>query len=81
MDDAELQFIQALGISQQQLGELPDFMVRTERGKVRLALRSKLERVITFHDWAVITISPQDFVNMSKSFFDILDDLQKKTNC
>lgn len=81
MDDAELQFIQALGISQQQLGELPDFMVRTERGKVRLALRSKLERIITFHDWAIITISPQDLVKMSKSFLDILDDLQKKTNC
>ena len=80
MDDAELQFMQALGISQQQLGELPDFVVRTEGGKVRLALRSTLERIITFHDWAIITISPQDFVNMSKSFFDILDDLQKKTN-
>ena len=50
MDDAELQFIQALGISQQQMGELP-------------------------------IISPQDFVNMSKSIRGILDDLQKKTNC
>jgi len=80
MDDAELQFIQALGISQQQLGELPDFIVRTERGKVKLLLRSKLERIITFHDWAIITISTQDFVNMSKSISSILDGLQKKTN-
>ena len=80
MDEAELQFIQALGISRQQLGELPDFMVRTEKGKVRLALRSKLERIITFHDWAIITISPRDFVNMSKSISGILDDLQKKAN-
>ena len=80
MDDAELQFIQALGISQQQLGELPDFIVRTEKGKVRLVLRSKLERIITFHDWAIITISTQDFVNLSKKLFDTLGSLQKRTN-
>ena len=80
MDEAELQIIQALGISQQQLGELPDFMVRTERSKVRLLLRSKLERIITFHDWAIITISPQDFENMYKNIRGIFADLQKKTN-
>jgi len=80
MDEAELQFMQALGISQQQLGELPDFMVRTERGKVRLVLRSKLERIITLHDWAIITISPQDFVNMYQNIKGILDDLQKETS-
>jgi len=77
MDAAELQYYTSIR-HVPQLSELFDFMARTVRGKVRLALRSKLERIITFHDWAIITISTQDFVNMSKSISSILDGLRKK---
>lgn len=58
MEDAEAQFLKAMGIAQRQLGRLPDFMVKTERDRVRLALRSKLEPIITFGEWTVATISP-----------------------
>lgn len=78
MEDAEYQFLRAMGITQQQLGRVPDFMVRTEAGKVRIALRSKLEAVFTFGNWAVVTVSPQDFVAMTRNFQAVLSDLQKQ---
>jgi hypothetical protein len=78
MQEREEEFLSALGLSMQQLNKMPDFFVRTmKEGKVRLTFRTKLEPVLRYADWVSITISPQDFINMSNNFQAILSDLNK----
>ena len=77
MSDPEMEFIKALGIGKEQLKQLPDFMVRTDRDKIRIAFRSKLEPPIHFGEWTIATISPQDFINMSNHFNAIITDATK----
>jgi len=78
MQEREEEFLAALGLSMKQLNEMPNFFVRTMKDKVRLTLRSKLEPILKYADWVSITISPEDFINMSHHFQAIVDDQTKK---
>lgn len=78
MNNAESEFMKALGIDAKQLEELPDFMVKTERDRFRLLLRSKLEALKTLDDWVIITISPQDFLKIQKGLTATLEELKKR---
>lgn len=78
MEDILGEFLKAIGAAQQQLGKAPDFMVKAEKDKVKIALQSKSEPLVTFGDWAFVTVSPRDFINMVQNFQTILTDLQKQ---
>lgn len=73
----EEQFLYALGLSQKQFKTMPDFFVKTEKEKIRLTFRSKLEPVLRYGDWVSITITPQDFLNMANHFNVIITDATK----
>ncbi len=78
MEDEELKFLKMIGMAKKDIGKVPDFMVKAEKGKVTVVMRSKLEELKTFGQWAVVTISPQDFVNMANNFQAMLLDLKRR---
>ena len=73
------EFFKALGLSKQQFDRTPDFMVKTEKDKIRLMLRSTIEPGITFGEWVTITISPREFLQMTQHFQSVVEDATKRT--
>jgi hypothetical protein len=74
--DDELAFLKAIGLSKRELQKNPDFMVKPSKDKVSIAICSKLEPLSTFGEYALITLSPQDFFRLSTSFQAIIKDIQ-----
>jgi hypothetical protein len=78
MEDEELKFLRMIGMADRQIGEVPDFIATGKGDIVKLVMRSKLEKPKIFGQWAVITISSHDFVNMANNFQATLLDLKKR---
>ncbi len=74
MKDPELEFIEEMGISKDDLENIPDFMVRTFQGedKVQMVFRSSVEPAKYYGDRTMITISRQDFKEMVYNLTHIL---------
>ena len=53
-------------------------LVQTSKGKIEVALYSELAPPLRIGDWAVVTVSPQRFVQWSAIFGKIIENAQKK---
>jgi len=78
MKDVEAEFLSAIASLQKQGRKVAPFMVLQDKGRFRVALRSTQEPVITFGDWTVATISPREFVMMTKISKAIIDKLEEE---
>jgi len=72
-EDLEKFIVKGMAKTQQKMGWLPNFMVKTEPpDKSRLIFKNAIEPPINFGDWTVITVSIQDFELMCEEFPRIL---------
>ena len=79
MEDVEQFFLQALGKTKRQLGNLPNFLVKGDPpNKIRLGFRSKIEPPMTLGEYTIITVTPQDFAKIVQMYPQVWADMTKK---
>jgi len=78
MADREKEWIEKLAKVKSLSEEDPHLLVQTGRDKIEIALYSKLAPLLKIGDWAVITVSPRQFVLWSEIFKKIIEGAQKK---
>jgi hypothetical protein len=78
MADREKDWIDKLAKVKTLGKEEPHLLVHTSRDKIEIALHSELGSPLKIGDWAVVTVSPRQFVLWSEMFKKIIEDAQKK---
>ena len=78
MADREKEWIDRLAKAKSLGGEQRYILVQTGRGKVEVAVRSELAPLLKIGDWAIVTLSPRQFVIWSEMFKTIIEHAQKK---
>ena len=78
MADREKEWIDKLAKAKSLGKEDPHLLVQTGHDKIEIALHSELEPLLKIGDWAVVTVSPRQFVLWSEMLKTIIEDAQKK---